>query len=103
VYAATRELLAAIAQRNGITTTDDIVSAIFTVTTDLRSAFPAVAAREMGWGDVPLLCSVEIPVPGAMARVIRVMVHIESDRPRNAIEHVYLGAAQALRPDLAPQ
>jgi chorismate mutase len=100
IYAATRQLLTAIAERNGIIATDDIVSVIFTVTADLRSAFPALAAREMGWGDVPLLCTMEIPVPGALPRVIRVMVHVESERPRTAIEHVYLGAAQTLRPDL---
>jgi chorismate mutase len=99
IYAATQQLLSAIAERNGIAATDDIISVI-TVTADLRSAFPALAAREMGWEDVPLLCTMEIPVPGALPRVIRVLVHVESERPRAAIEHVYLGAAQALRPDL---
>lgn len=100
VYTATRELLTAIVEQNGITT-DDIISVIFTVTPDLTSAFPAMAARAMGWLDVPLLCTMEIPVPGALGRCIRVLVHVESDRPRGAIEHVYLGDAQVLRPDLS--
>lgn len=100
IDAATRDLLTAIVERNGVAT-DDIISVIFTVTVDLCSAFPALAARRMGWVDVPLLCTMEIPVPGAMARVIRVLVHAESDRPRSAIEHVYLGEAEALRPDLS--
>src|ERR1700674_4408644 len=99
IYAATRELLSAIVERNGIAT-DDILSVIFTVTPDLTSAFPALAARAMGWLDVPLLCTMEIPVPGALGRCIRVLLHVESDRDRSAIEHVYLGAAQVLRPDL---
>ena len=99
IYAATRELLGAIVERNGIAT-DDIISLIFTVTPDLTSAFPALAARAMGWLDVPLLCTMEIPVPGALGRCIRVLLHVESDRDRSAIEHVYLGAAQVLRPDL---
>jgi chorismate mutase len=102
IYAATRELLSAITERNAVAT-EDIISVIFTVTADLRSAFPALAARAMGWIDVPLLCTMEIPVPGALARVIRVLVHVESERPRSAIEHVYIGAAQALRPDLPHQ
>jgi chorismate mutase len=100
IYAATRELLTAIVERNGITT-DDIISVIFTVTPDLTSAFPAMAARAMGWLDVPLLCTMEIPVPGAIGRCIRVLVHAESGRSREAIEHVYLGDAQVLRPDLS--
>jgi chorismate mutase len=99
IYAATRELLSAIAERNNLTT-EAVISVIFTVTSDLRSAFPAHGARSMGWVDVPLLCTMEIPVPGALERVIRVLLHVESDRPRSAIEHVYLGGAQVLRPDL---
>ncbi len=75
----------------------DIVWAIFTVTRDLDADFPARAARAGGWGAVPMICSQEIPVPGSMPRVIRVLVHIDSDGPRN---HVYLRGAEALRPDL---
>lgn len=100
VAAATRELLAAIVERNGLHP-DDLISAVFTVTHDLTSTFPALAARQMGWTDVPLLCALEIPVPGALARCVRVLVHATSDRPRSAIDHVYLRRAVVLRPDLA--
>ncbi|HSY80272.1 MAG TPA: chorismate mutase [Gemmatimonadaceae bacterium] len=100
VYAATRELLSEIIARNGVDL-DHIISVIFTVTPDLTSAFPAMAARSMGWLDVPLLCTMEIPVPGAMAHCIRVLLHVESDRQRSAIQHVYLGDAQSLRPDIS--
>jgi len=100
VYAATRELLSEIVARNGVDL-EHIISVIFTVTPDVRSAFPAMAARSMGWLDIPLLCTQEIPVPGAMARCIRVLLHIESDRKRSAIQHVYLGEAQSLRPDIS--
>lgn len=98
IYEATRELLAAIVARNQIDAAD-IISVIFTVTPDLTSAFPALAAREMGWLDVPLLCTMEIPVPHALGRCIRVLLHVETTRPRGAIEHVYLRAAEVLRPD----
>jgi chorismate mutase len=97
IYEATRELLGAIVSRNGVATAD-IISVIFTVTPDLRSAFPALAARQMGWLDVPLLCTMEIPVPDALDHCIRVMLHVETTRTRAQIEHVYLRAAQALRP-----
>ena len=100
IYAATRELLSEIVARNGVDL-DHIISVIFTVTPDLKSAFPAMAARSMGWLDVPLLCTQEIPVPGAMARCIRVLLHVESDRKRAAIQHVYIGEAQSLRPDIS--
>ncbi|HSY84357.1 MAG TPA: chorismate mutase [Gemmatimonadaceae bacterium] len=100
VYAATRELLSEIIARNAVDL-DHIISVIFTVTPDLTSAFPAMAARSMGWLDVPLLCTMEIPVPGAMAHCIRVLLHVESDRQRSAIQHVYLGDAQSLRPDIS--
>jgi chorismate mutase len=96
---ATREMLAAIVDRNGLRT-DDIVSVLFTVTADLRSEFPARAARELGWTDVPLLCTVEIPVPGALAHCIRALLHADLDRQRADIRHVYLRGARVLRPDL---
>jgi chorismate mutase len=99
IRAATRELLSEITARNGLAPRD-VISAVFTVTEDLTSDFPARAARELGWHDVPLLCTMEIPVPGALARCIRVLLHIESDRARDSIEHVYLGGARVLRPDL---
>src|SRR5579862_6827957 len=100
IYDATRELLSAIVARNGVAT-GDIISVIFTVTADLRSAFPALAARQMGWIDVPLLCTMEIPVPGALGRCIRVLLHVETTRPRSRIEHAYLREAESLRPDQA--
>lgn len=79
----------------------NILSAIFTVTPDLRSAFPAHAARELGWTDVALLCTMEIPVPGALERCIRVLLHVETDVPRSRLRHVYLRGARQLRPDWA--
>jgi chorismate mutase len=96
---ATRELLETIVARNDFTS-DDVISVIFTVTDDLRSEFPAHAARELGWLDVPLLCTMEIPVPGSLARCIRVLLHIESAKARADIRHVYLHDARTLRPDL---
>ncbi|MDQ6831652.1 MAG: chorismate mutase [Gemmatimonadota bacterium] len=99
ILAATRELLTAIAAKNDIGPSD-IISAIFTVTDDLRSEFPARAARDLGWVDVPLLCTVEIPVPGALGHCIRALIHVESDRARDGIVHVYLRGARSLRPDL---
>lgn len=75
----------------------DIGWAIFTVTHDLDADFPARAARVSGWSAVPMICSQEIPVPGSMPRVIRVLLHVDSDGPR---QHVYLRGAEALRPDL---
>lgn len=95
------ELLRAMIAANQLTEAE-IVSAIFTVTGDLRSEFPARAARDLGWHDVPLLCMTEIPVPGSLARCIRVLVQIEAPAPRPAVRHVYLRGAEALRPDLSP-
>ena len=97
---ATRELLTAIIDRNTLVA-DDVVSAIFTLTPDLASEFPALAARELGWRDAALLCTMEIPVPGSLARTIRVLVHVEFESPRSSVEHVYLRDAIVLRPDLA--
>ncbi|HEU4643780.1 MAG TPA: chorismate mutase [Gemmatimonadaceae bacterium] len=99
VRGATRELLGSIVERNALHP-DDIVSVIFTVTSDLTSEFPARAARELGWVDVPLLCTMEIPVPGALPRCIRVLLHVETGIERDAIQHVYLREAHGLRPDL---
>jgi chorismate mutase len=96
---ATRELLENLVERNALDR-DDLISVLFTVTPDLRSEFPARAAREMGWADVALICTVEIPVPGALAGCIRVLLHVESSAPREALQHVYLRGARALRPDL---
>ena len=89
----------AMMQRNGLEH-DDVVSVLFTTSPDLRSAFPATGARGVGFGDVPLLCASEIDVPGAMARCIRVMMHVYTSRSRDELRHVYLRNAQALRDDL---
>ena len=79
---------------------DDFISILFTATSDLHSEFPAYAARQMGITDVPLLCAAEIDVPGAMPRVLRLLAHVETDRPRAEVRHVYLRGAAALRTDL---
>lgn len=95
-------LLTAILERNDLTA-EDLISIWFTATPDLHSDFPAAAARKLGIGfaDVPLICAQELDIEGAMPRVVRVLAHIESDRPRADIAHVYLGAAAALRKDIA--
>ena len=96
---ATRELLHEIIARNSLEI-DEIVSVVFTATNDLKSVFPALAAREMGWVSVPLLCASEIPVEGAMPRCLRVLVQVELRAPRKLDTHVYLRNAVSLRPDL---
>ena len=98
ILEATEELLHALVDANGIGP-EDIVSAIFTVTTDLIATFPARASRRMGWNDVAILHTTEIPVPGSLPRCIRVLVHAYSSKPRDQIRHTYLRAATALRPD----
>lgn len=100
LLASTRELVTAVLDANEITA-EELISIIFTVTADVRSEFPALAARELGMGDVPLLCTIEIDVPGAMPRVVRLMAHAELDVPRREVQHVYLRGAVALRRDLA--
>ena len=80
---------------------EDFISVLFTATPDLVSEFPAVGARSIGFGAVPLICASEIAVPGAMPRVIRVLAHVESAQPRSAAKHIYLTGAVALRKDLA--
>ena len=100
ILQATRELLEEILEENGSMQPEDVASALFTVTDDLASTFPAQAARQMGWGLVPMLCAREIPVPNSLSRVIRVLVHWNTDVPQNKITHVYLRDAVKLRPDL---
>ena len=100
ILQATRELLEEILAENENMKLEDIASAIFTVTEDLASTFPAQAARQMGWSLVPMMCAREIPVPGSLRRVIRVLVHWNTDVPQNQITHVYLRDAVKLRPDL---
>ncbi|NWG34815.1 MAG: chorismate mutase [Chloroflexi bacterium] len=98
---ATRELLEEILAANETMRPEEIASAFFTVTEDLASTFPAQAARQMGWNLVPMLCAREIPVPGSLPRVIRVLVHWNTDISQNKITHVYLRDAVQLRPDWA--
>jgi chorismate mutase len=94
------ELIRSIFEQNGIDNAD-LISMMLTATPDLRSEFPAVAARALGIGDVPLICAQEIDVAGALPRVIRVMVHVNTELERDQIKHVYLRGATALRRDLA--
>jgi monofunctional chorismate mutase len=96
---ATERLLRTIVERNRFDP-EDVASALFTVTPDLVSEFPAAAARRMGWTLVPLLNFTEIGVPGRLERCIRVLVHINTERRQDEIEHVYLEGATILRPDL---
>ena len=96
---ATERLLHTIVERNRFVP-EDVASALFTVTPDLISEFPAAAARRMGWTLVPLLNFTEIGVPGRLERCIRVLVHVNTDRAQAEIEHVYLEGASVLRPDL---
>jgi len=100
ILQATRELLEEILEENESMRPEDVGSALFTVTDDLASTFPAQAARQMGWGLVPMLCAREIPVPNSLPRVIRVLVHWNTEVPQNEITHVYLRDAVKLRPDL---
>lgn len=95
----TQELLLAMLERNGIDH-DDVISVLFTMTPDLDAAFPATAARGIGFGDVPLLCASEIDVPGAMPRTVRVLLTAHTERGRDELRHVYLRNAQSLRDDL---
>lgn len=101
IIEATRKLLDAILEANPGMDVGDIASAFFTVTGDLCSAYPAQAARDMGWDWVPLICAREIPVPDGLARCIRVLIHWNADLPQDKIRHVYLGEASTLRPDFS--
>ena len=100
ILEATRELLEAILDSNESMKPEDVGSALFTGTDDLASTFPAQGARQMGWGLVPMLCAREIPVPNSLPRVIRVLVHWNTELKQNEITHVYLREAVKLRPDL---
>jgi chorismate mutase len=98
---ATRELLGAILEANPDLHTEDLASALFTLTEDLNAAYPAEAARLMGWTEVPMLCARELPVPDSLVGCIRVLLHWNTDLPQSAIRHIYIGAAARLRPDLS--
>lgn len=100
ILAATRELLEELLKSNGITEFDEIVSAIFTTTPDLTATFPAEAARAIGMRLVPLLCASEIAVPGSLPHCVRVLLHVNTDKPQCEMVHVYLREAKRLRPDV---
>jgi len=103
IHAATQRLLSALLERNNVER-QDIASVFLTCTVDLNAAFPAYAVREMGgWDQVPLLCAQEMEVPSGMPRVIRILLHVNTDKPQSEIRHVYLGATARLRPDLAEE
>lgn len=100
ILEATEELLRTIVALNDLSV-DDMVSIIFTTTTDLNATFPAVAARGMGLDQVPLICTHEINVPGSLPMVVRLMLHINTTKPASDIKHVYLKHARELRPEWA--
>ncbi len=97
ILEATSEMLTALIRLNDLDPAD-ITSAIFTTTPDLTATFPALAAREMGWTEVPLLCSHEMNVPGALEQVVRLLLHVNTTRSAAEIRHVYLKGARELRP-----
>lgn len=100
ILEATETLLKAILEANPRLSSEDIACGIFTSTQDLTAAYPARSAREMGWDAVPMICSQEIPVPGGLPRCIRVLLQWNTELPQHEIQHIYLGAAASLRPDL---
>ncbi|MGO9341750.1 MAG: chorismate mutase [Acidimicrobiales bacterium] len=99
VTARTQQLLTAMLERNGVAH-EDLISVILTATPDVVSIFPALAARQLGLGDVPLLCARELDVVGATPRCLRVLMHLSTTRARDELHHVYLEGARELRDDL---
>ena len=100
ILEATSELLAALVRLNDLRP-DDVASAIFTTTPDLNATFPALARDGLDWEDVPLLCGHEMAVPGALERVVRVLLHVNTTRSAAEVRHVYLKGARELRPGWA--
>lgn len=100
IIAATKELLLSLIRENEIEI-EDIASIFFTLTPDLDAEFPALAARELGWQYVPLLCAQEIDVPGAMGKVLRVLMHVNTEKSQKELKHLYLKGAATLRLDLS--
>lgn len=100
ILVATRQLLALMIRLNDIQS-EDVASAIFSTTVDLNAEFPALAARQLGWLDVPLLCTHELDVPGSLRRCVRVLVHWNTHKSQREIRHVYIKDAKRLRPDLS--
>ena len=99
ILEATRQLLALMIRQNQIAP-KDVASAIFTITSDLNAEFPALAARQIGWMDVPLICTHEISVPGSLPRCVRILLHWNTEKSQEDIHHVYVRDAVRLRPDL---
>ncbi len=102
ILAATTELLQLIVRYNELRI-EDIASGIFSLTEDLDAEFPAVAARILGWSEVPLMCTREVPVPGSLGKCIRVLLHVNTTRSLAEIQHVYIHGAVNLRPTFAVQ
>ena len=101
ILAAARELLAEVVRANDVQK-EDVASVYFTTTPDLNAEFPAVTARrDFGWTSVALMCGHEMAVPGSLAMCLRVMLHVNTERAQDEINHVYLRGAAALRPDIA--
>ena len=100
ILTATRQLLALMIRTNDIAA-EDVASVIFSTTHDLDAEFPALAARQLNWLDVPLLCTNELNVPNSLTRCIRILIHWNTDKPQNEITHVYIKEAKRLRPDLS--
>ncbi|MFV0527085.1 MAG: chorismate mutase [Acidimicrobiales bacterium] len=99
IHKRTTDLLELLFERNDLCA-DDIISVFFTATEDLRSVAPAVAARAYGLTDVPLICAREMPVEGSLERCVRLLLHLDTDRSRDELRHVFLRGAAVLRPDL---
>jgi chorismate mutase len=99
IYAATIELLKEMTVQNGIDK-DDIISVIFSVTSDINAAFPAAAARQIGWTKTAMMCTYEVDVPGSLRKCIRVMMHIETEKMNEELKYIYLREAKVLRPDI---
>ena len=100
ILTATRQLLALMIRINSIEP-QHVASAVFSLTRDLDAEFPALAARQLGWIDVPLLCTYEVDVPGSLRRCVRVLVHWNTDKPQHEIRHIYVKDAERLRPDIS--
>lgn len=99
ILTATKELLQLLIKKNDLKK-EDIASAIFSLTQDLDAEFPAVAARGLGWTEVPLMCTREIPVPNSLKSCIRVLIHVNTEQSAEEIQHVYIHGAANLRPDI---
>ena len=100
ILKATRELLALMIRQNGIEA-DDVASVLFTTTPDLDAEFPALAARQLNWANVALMCAHELRIPGSLEKCIRVLIHWNTDKSADEVQHVYIKGAVSLRPDLS--